>query len=43
MIPYIHIKTMKVFDSLSVVDDPVSEEDRVVHLLASLVSYPDPL
>ena len=32
-----HIKTMtEVFDSLSVVGDPVSEEDRVVYLLASL-------
>ena len=32
-----HIKTMtEVFDSLSVVEDPISEEDRVVHLLASL-------
>ena len=32
-----HIKTMtEVFDSLSVVGDPVSEEDRVVHLLPSL-------
>ena len=32
-----HIKTItEVFDSLSVVGDPVSEEDRVVHLLASL-------
>ena len=32
-----HIKTMtEVFDALSVVGDPVSEEDRVVHLLASL-------
>ena len=26
----------EVFDSLSVVEDPISEEDRVVHLLASL-------
>ena len=26
----------KIFDSLSVIGDPVSEEDRVVHLLASL-------
>ena len=32
-----HIKMMtEVFDSLSVVGDPVSKEDRVVHLLASL-------
>ena len=32
-----HIKAMtEVFDSLSVVGDPVAEEDRVVHLLASL-------
>ena len=32
-----HIKSMtKVFVSLSVVSDPVTEEDRVVHLLASL-------
>ena len=32
-----HIKAMtEVFDALSVVGDPVSEEDRVVHLLASL-------
>ena len=32
-----HIKAMtEVFDALSVVGDPVPEEDRVVHLLASL-------
>ena len=32
-----HVKNMtEVFDSLSVVGDPISEEDRVVHLLASL-------
>ena len=32
-----HIKEMtELFDELSVVGDPVSEEDRVVHLLASL-------
>ena len=32
-----HIKTMmEVFEGLSVVGDPISEEDRVVHLLASL-------
>ena len=32
-----HIKTMtEIFDSLSVIGDPVSEEDRVVHLLVSL-------
>ena len=32
-----HIKAMtEVFDPLSVVGDPVPEEDRVVHLLASL-------
>ena len=32
-----HIKAMtELFDALSVVGDPVSEEDRVVHLLASL-------
>ena len=32
-----HIKAMtEVFDSLSVVGDPIAEEDRVVHLLASL-------
>ena len=33
-----HIKAMtEVFDALSVVGDPVSEDDRVVHLLASLL------
>ena len=32
-----HIKAMtEVFDALSVISDPVSEEDRVVYLLASL-------
>ena len=32
-----HIKEMtEIFDGLSVMDDPVSEEDRVVYLLASL-------
>ena len=32
-----HIKAMtEIFDALSVVGDPVSEDDRVVHLLASL-------
>lgn len=32
-----HIKAMtEVFDSLAVIGDPVDEEDRVVHLLASL-------
>ena len=32
-----HVKAMtEVFDALSVVGDPVPEEDRVVHLLASL-------
>ncbi len=31
-----HIKTMmEVFEGLSVVGDPISDEDRVVHLLAS--------
>ena len=35
-----HIKAMsEIFNELSVIGDPVSEEDRVVHLLASL---PDP-
>ena len=32
-----HIKKMtEIFDELSVIDDPITEEDRVVHLLASL-------
>ena len=32
-----HIKTMtEIFEELAVIGDPVSEEDRVVHLLASL-------
>lgn len=32
-----HIKKMtELFEGLSVIDDPVSDEDRVVHLLASL-------
>lgn len=32
-----HIKAMtEIFDGLSVIGDPISEEDRVVHLLASL-------
>ncbi len=32
-----HVKTMtEIFDGLSVIGDPVEEEDRVVHLLASL-------
>ena len=32
-----HIKAMtEIFDNLSVIGDPVEEEDRVVHLLASL-------
>lgn len=32
-----HIKAMtEIFDGLSVIGDPISDEDRVVHLLASL-------
>ena len=32
-----HIKKMTaIFDELSVINDPITEEDRVVHLLASL-------
>ena len=32
-----HVKVMiEIFDSLAAVGDPVKEEDRVVHLLASL-------
>ena len=32
-----HIKAMtEIFDGLSVTGDPISDEDRVVHLLASL-------
>ena len=32
-----HVKTMtEIFEELAVIGDPVSEEDRVVHLLASL-------
>lgn len=32
-----HIKAMtEIFEELSVIDDPVSDEDKVVHLLASL-------
>ena len=32
-----HIRQMtEIFESLSIMDDPVSDEDRVVHLLASL-------
>ena len=32
-----HIKSLtEIFDELAVVDDPVTEEDRVVHILASL-------
>ena len=32
-----HIKAMtEIFDGLSIIGDPVKEEDRVVHLLASL-------
>ena len=32
-----HIKKMTdIFESLAVINDPVSDEDRVVHLLASL-------
>ena len=32
-----HIKAMiEIFNGLSVIGDPVSDEDRVVHLLASL-------
>ena len=32
-----HVKAMtEIFDGLSVIGDPISEEDRVVHLLASL-------
>ena len=32
-----HIKAMtEIFDGLSVIGDPISEEDRAVHLLASL-------
>ena len=35
-----HIKTMKeIFDGLSVIGDPIQEEDRVVYLLASLPEY----
>ncbi len=34
---HVHVKAMtEVFDALSVIDDPVSEEDQVVHLFASL-------
>ena len=34
-----HIKAMtEIFDGLSVIGDPVEEEDRVVHLLASLLA-----
>ena len=37
-----HIKTMtEIFDGLSIVGDPVTEEDRVVYLLASLSGLPD--
>ena len=33
-----HIKAMtEIFDGLSVIGDPISDEDRVVHLLASLL------
>ena len=39
-----HIKAMtEVFESLAVIDDPVSDEDKVVHLLASLPSSFDML
>ena len=32
-----HVKRMtEIFEELSVIDDPISEEDKVVHLLASL-------
>ena len=32
-----HVKEMtEIFDELAVIDDPITEEDRVVHLLASL-------
>ena len=32
-----HIKTMmEIFQELSIIGDPIEEEDRVVHLLASL-------
>ena len=32
-----HIKAMiEIFDELAVIGDPVDEEDRVVHILASL-------
>ena len=32
-----HVKTMtEIFSELSIVNDPISEEDRVIHLLASL-------
>ena len=32
-----HVKAMtEIFEGLSVIGDPISEEDRVVHLLASL-------
>ena len=39
-----HIKALtEIFDALAVVGDPVSEEDRVVHLLASLLDSFDML
>ena len=32
-----HVKAMtEIFEGLSVIGDPISEEDRVVHLVASL-------
>ena len=34
-----HVKVMtELFEGLSVIGDPVGEEDRVVHLLASLLA-----
>ena len=39
-----HIKTtIKVFEALAVIGDPVSEEAKVVHLLASLPTSYDML
>ena len=39
-----HVKVMtEIFDGLSVIGDPVEEEDRVVHLLASLPEFFDML
>ncbi len=31
----------EIFDGLAVIDDPITEEDRVVHLLASLLESYD--